>query len=168
MYMEDCDPPVTPGGEASHHGESAGPARKPGVVIVALTSSRVMQARVTTLAGRRGNAVFVSTVERLAIEARRWRRDAVLSAEARDAQPAPVPPLLREISDRCPDVALIGFCTRHTPSSDILALANAGIDVLIQEGIDDEGFALRAAYKGSIEARAARRILAAIKDVVPS
>jgi AraC-like DNA-binding protein len=148
-------------GEELHHEEMI--ERE---TVIALLLSRVTQARFSRVIGQH-ELIFVSSIEALRKTVFSRRRTTTIICETRDTDGVPVAPLLREISVRLPAIALIGYCPRSAPSADVLALANSGIDELVQEGIDDEGMALKAAYRGSIEACAARRILALVKDDIP-
>ena len=124
------------------------------------------QARIAGLVGRE-KLVVVSTVHELRERATRAPGNVVIVCEPRDADGVLTAPLLRELCEQCPALALIGFCPRAALSTDILAMANAGIDVLVQEGVDDEGIALQSAYQESIESRAARQVLVAVKGAIP-
>ena len=167
MYEQDYHEPVTPGGSASRVGEMRRDSARDSHVI-ALLLHRVTRARIATAVGRRHALVFVTSVEELANAVRECPRVRTVICEPRDAHGIPTAPVLHDLRASYPSFALIGYCPRGTASPDLLALANAGIDELVQEGLDDEGAALRAAYRGSIEACAARQVLAAVKDVIPT
>jgi AraC-like DNA-binding protein len=168
MYEPNEGGPVTPSGKASHPGNSAqSQATNMEPVIIAMLLDRLSQARIAAHVGRR-RLRLVFTVDELRDTWRQWRSGSVVVAEPRDANGVPTSPLLRDIREQAPAIAVIGYCPKSAESSDILALANAGIDGLIQEGVDDEGTALEAAFRGCIEARAAREAYASISTVIPS
>jgi AraC-like DNA-binding protein len=129
---------------------------------------RLARAKLARVLGPHGQLVWVSTIGEMRDALDAESRVGTVISEARDLRGVSASPLLREVRQNRPSVALIGYCARNTPSPDLLALANAGIDELVQEGVDDEGVALRAAYRGSIEARAARAVLSAIASLVPA
>ena len=167
MYRSKSIQPVTPRGAASSYEEDATNRVGARRVIIALLLSRVSRARIATVVDHDDELIFTSTIEELRDQVRTPRRALTIVCEPRDANGIPTAPLIREITGRSPAAAIIGYCPTDATSSDILALANAGIDELVQEGIDDEGIALRTAYRGSIEACAARDVKRAVRDVIP-
>ncbi|MEO5816401.1 MAG: helix-turn-helix domain-containing protein [Gemmatimonadaceae bacterium] len=136
-------------------------------LVVALVLGRVARARFEQAVGRSDRLEFVSTLADLRARVLGATVLVTIVAEARDETGGPTAPLLREIVVLRPATAIIGYCHAGSASADILDLACAGIDELVQEGIDDEGIALRTAFSGSIEACAARTVRAAIEHLIP-
>ncbi len=172
MYLRRDHTPVTLGGRQSRYEDvtATGIALPTTVrvrLVIALVLGRVARARFEQAIGRTDRLVFVGTLAALREEVFRATVLVTVVAEARDEQGAPTAPLLREILGVRPATAIIGYCHARSPSADILDLACAGIDELVQEGIDDEGIALRAAFSGSVEACAARSVRESIEHLIP-
>jgi AraC-like DNA-binding protein len=173
MYLRRGHEPVTLGGRQSRYEEVTAngtslAAKVRTRLVVALVLGRVARARFEQAIGRTDRLVFVSTLAALRAQLLGATVLVTIVAEARDEDGAPTAPLLREILALRPATAIIGYCHARSASADILDLACAGIDELVQEGIDDEGIALRAAFTGSIEACAARSVREAIQHLIPS
>ena len=172
MYQQRAHATVTSGGMASHHGEAMMrtptlPAGSWTRTVIALVLSRVACARIERAVGRTDRLVLVRTLADLRVTLRDVTTFVTLIAEARDNNGDPTAPFLRELLASCPATAVIGYCHTRSSSAEILELASAGIDELVQEGIDDEGIALRAAFDGGIEACAARIVRTAIDPLIP-
>ena len=172
MYLRRDHSPVTLGGRQSRYEDvttnsTALAAKVRTRLVIALVLGRVARARFEQAIGRTDRLEFVSTLAGLREQVFDARDLVTVVAEARDEYGAPTAPLLREILAERPATAIIGYCHTRSPSADILDLACAGIDELVQEGIDDEGIALRAAFTGSIEACAARSVREAIEHLIP-
>jgi AraC-like DNA-binding protein len=172
MYLRRSHEPVTLGGRQSRYEDvnangSALAAKVRTRLVVALVLGRVARARFEQAIGRTDRLVFVSTLAALRAQLFGATTLVTIVAEARDEVGSPTAPLLREILTARPATSIIGYCHARSASADILDLAWAGIDELVQEGIDDEGIALRAAFTGSIEACAARSVREAIDHLIP-
>lgn len=172
MYLENDQRAVMVGGTKSRHGEKAiredaKKARSRRRRIIALLLGRLSRARLKDAIGRDDELIFVSSVSELRAEIGRANCALTIVVEARDCGGAPTSPLLRELVAQCPAIATIGYSIASARSTDILELANAGIDELVQEGLDDTRAALRAAFSGSLEACAARAVRAAIGYLIP-
>jgi AraC-like DNA-binding protein len=172
MYLRRDQQPVTLGGRQSRYEDvnanGASLASKVRTrLVIALVLGRVARARFEQAIGRTDRLVFVGTLAALRAELSSATELVTIVTEARDESGAPTAPLLREILAASPATAIIGYCHARSASADILDLACAGIDELVQEGIDDEGIALRAAFSGSIEACAARSVREAIERLIP-
>jgi AraC-like DNA-binding protein len=136
--------------------------------VIALVLGRISRARIHDAMVGTDELQFVATVDELRTAVQRPVNALTVVAEATDSRGQPVAPLLHDLSQRMPGVALIGYIHADSPSSEILALANCGIDELIQEDVDDTISALRAAYIGSIEACAARAVRLQLAGLVPA
>ena len=172
MYQRRAQTPVTPGGTASHHGEAprragSSPTEIWTRTVIALVLSRVACARIERAVGRKDRLILVRTLADLRHTLRDVTTFVTLVAEARDQNGDPTAPYLRDVLALSPATAVIGYCHARSSSGEILELAAAGIDELVQEGIDDEGIALRAAFDGGIEACAARIVRTAIDPLIP-
>ena len=134
--------------------------------IVALILGRVSRARLGEMPGRGDEIIFVDTCSGLRAALLKPMQAITVIAEARDRSGESCIPLLREVCERMPGAATIGYALRHSSTAEILELASCGIDELIQEGVDDMGIALSAAFAGSIEACAARAVRTGVGQII--
>jgi transcriptional regulator GlxA family with amidase domain len=92
----------------------------------------------------------------------------VIVVEPRDRTGTPTIPFVRAMREQFPNVPVVAYCaiTPYT-SSDVLALARAGVNDLILRDIDDERVALRSALDAAHEHCLAERALEALTPAVP-
>ena len=171
MYQLGIQQPVTRSGRESRQGDAHSAHASTSIAtrqrfVVALLHGRVARARIADALDRGTELDFVSTIDELRAAIRACRGTLTVVTEARDALGRPAAPLIRDLAATSPAVAIIGYCAADRCSRDLLDLANAGIDELIQENIDDAGVALRAAYAGSTESCAARAVRRALEGCV--
>jgi AraC-like DNA-binding protein len=93
----------------------------------------------------------------------------VVVIDPRDRTGTPTIPFIRTIRERFPNVPTVAYCalTPYT-SSDVLALARAGVNDLILRGIDDERVTLRSALASAQDHCVARRALDVLGPSVPA
>ena len=136
--------------------------------IAALVLGRLDRARLQDAV--RGRALLepvetVSALERLV--ARSVPRVAAVVAEPFDAQRTPTAPLLARLHAEYPGIALIGYCQPgHKHSSEILALARAGVHELVFRGVDDGTTTFQQTLARASQSSAAREVLDALEPVV--
>jgi AraC-like DNA-binding protein len=107
---------------------------------------------------------FYDTVAEL-LAALGTRRLAVVVVQSRDRNGAPTDEAVRVIRAGYPSVAVIAYVPPGPAcSTDILALARAGVHELVLRGVDDIGIALRAAVASAARRAIAERVL---RDVAP-
>ena len=171
MYQARIAGTVTRSGRESRHGE----VERKSVVratsyrqraVVALVQGRLARARISAALDPNTSVTFVDTLDDLRATVRGTRCSLTVVTEARDAMGRPTTPFLRELAVQSPAVATIGYSTTERSSRDLLDLAMAGIDELIQEDVDDVGLALKAAYAGSTESCAARAVRRALEGTL--
>ncbi|MDB4912437.1 MAG: Helix-turn-helix, AraC protein [Gemmatimonadetes bacterium] len=171
MYQRPNDEPVMQGGAASPHGEKDVKPRKRTAphrrTVIALIIGRTSRARIQQASSGSDEVIFVDTIDELRNAVLRQVNALTVVAEAKDRNGEPTASFMKDLIRRMPAVAMIGYVHDDSTSADILALANSGIDELIQEGIDDTTLTLRTAYSGSIEGCAARAVRNAITELVP-
>jgi AraC-like DNA-binding protein len=116
-----------------------------------------------------GAAVRCVTRVRDMLEAIVARPYALVVVEARDADGVPTEEAVRTLRERHPDVPVLGHATaRAGLSSDVLALARAGVHELVVAGVDDVAAALRAALARAARRSSAERILHGVVALVPA
>jgi AraC-like DNA-binding protein len=161
------------GNHLPQHRPGEGPAPEPHVSsavprIAALVLGRLDRARLQDAV--RGGAVFdhvetVGALERLV--ARSVPRVAAVIAEPFDGQRTPTAPLLARLRAEYPGVALIGYCQPgHKHSTEIIALARAGVHELVFRGVDDGTTTFQQTLARASQSSAAREVLAALEPVV--
>lgn len=93
----------------------------------------------------------------------------IVVVEPRDRTGTPTIPFVRTIREQFPNVPVVAYCalTPYT-SSDVLALARAGVNDLILRGIDDERVTLRSAIEAAHEHCLAERALEVLTPLVPA
>ncbi len=172
MYDVEERGPVTRGGRQSPQGDARTSAARGTSYrqrcVVALVHGRLARARLASVLDSSTRLIFVTTLDDLRAALRGSRGTLTVVTEARDANGVTTTSFLRELAAQSPAVATIGYCTAQRTSRDLLDLASAGIDELIQEDIDDVGIALKSAYAGSTESCAARAVRRALEDVIPA
>jgi AraC-like DNA-binding protein len=94
---------------------------------------------------------------------------AVVVIDPRDRSGNPTIPFIRKIREEYPNVPMVAYCalTPYT-SSDVLALARAGVNDLILRGIDDERVTLRSALASAQDHCVAKRALDVLAPSVPA
>ena len=108
----------------------------------------------------------VDRVEELvgALEARPF---ALVVVEARDADGVATAEAVRAVRARHPALVVVGYARlRSGMSSDVLALARAGVHELVVGGVDDVVVALRAALGSAAHRWTAERVLAELESLV--
>lgn len=135
--------------------------------IVAMVQGRHVRARLKDALSPFDEIVFVETIGQLRPALQSQVHAMTVIVEARDLAGESAVPLLRDLAERMPAVATMGYVRSGPQSADLLELATSGIDALIQEGVDDVGVSLRAAYRGGIEGCAARAVRSAVQELIP-
>jgi AraC-like DNA-binding protein len=136
--------------------------------IAALVLGRLDRARLQDAV--RGTAILeqvdrVVDLERLVV--RSVPRVSAVVAEPYDSHRTPTAPMLARLKAEYPGVALIGYCLPgHTHSSEILALARAGVHELVFRGIDDATATFQQTLARASQASASREVLNALRPVV--
>lgn len=93
---------------------------------------------------------------------------ALVVVEARDADGVSTEETVRALLVRHPDLAVLGYtAARPGMSSDVLALARAGVHELVVAGIDDVASVLRTALARAARRSSAERILRELAAFVP-
>jgi AraC-like DNA-binding protein len=88
--------------------------------------------------------------------------------ECRDSDGCPTVPVVQTIRRGYPSIPIVAYApTGRTSSSDILAMAHAGIHELIMEGFDDVSVALRTVAERATRQCAAARVLDALQPDLP-
>lgn len=173
MYQAKTAATVTRSGRESRHGEATQKSVARATTyrqraIVVLVQSARARARIASVLDASTRVTMTSTLDELRSAVRASRETLTVVAEARDAMGMTTVPFLRELAEHSPAVAIIGYCAADRTSRDLLDLANAGIDELVQENIDDVGIALKAAYAGSTESCAARAVRRELEGTMPA
>lgn len=136
--------------------------------LAALVLGRLDSARLQDAV--RGQAVLervetVAALERLV--ARSVPRVAAVISEPHDVERTPTAPTLARLRLEYPGVAIIGYCQPgHKHSSEIIALARAGVHELVFRGVDDVTSTFRQALARASQSSAAREVLRALRRVV--
>jgi AraC-like DNA-binding protein len=151
------------------------PAFPHGDSVLALLRDREVIARLTEALrpGKPGApphaGATVRCVERVGdllagLEARPY---ALAVVEARDADGIATAEAVRELRERHPSLVVVGYTrVRSGMSSDVLALARAGVHELVVGGVDDVVVALRAALGSAAHRWTADRVLAELQAIV--
>lgn len=136
--------------------------------VAALVLGRLDRARLQDAV--RGRAILeqVNTVTALEqLVARSVPRVSAIIAEPFDIHHTPVSPTLARLRAEYPGVALIGFCQPgHRYSSEIIAMARAGVHELVFRGVDDSGETFRQTLARASQTSAGREVLNALRDVI--
>lgn len=136
--------------------------------VAALVLGRLDRARLQDAV--RGRAILeqVDTVAALEqLVARSVPRVSAVIAEPFDIHRTPVAPTLARLRAEYPGVALIGFCQpSHKYSSEIIAIARAGVHELVFRGVDDSGETFRQTLARASQTSAAREVLNALREVI--
>ncbi|MES2178266.1 MAG: AraC family transcriptional regulator [Gemmatimonadota bacterium] len=135
-------------------------------VVLALVLGRIAQARLRSALTASDEIRFFETVADVREALADSAHALMVLMEAKDVSGDPTAPLFRFLTDHAPAIVTIGFLPHASPSAGIRDLVNSGVNALIQEGVDDFGMALRAAYDGGIEACAARAVRRALDPIV--
>ena len=166
-------PPMAAGNHLPQHrqGESATSETPVGNLyarVAALILGRLDRARLQDAV--RGRAILeqVDTVTALEqLVARSVPRVSAVIAEPFDIHRTPVAPTLARLRAEYPGVALIGFCQPgHKHSTEILAIARAGVHELVFRGIDDTGETFRQTLARASQTSAAREVLNALRPMI--
>jgi AraC-like DNA-binding protein len=138
--------------------------------VAALVLGRLDRARLQDAV--RGRAILEQVDTVVALEqlvARSVPRVSAVVAEPFDIHRTPVAPTLARLRAEYPGVALIGFCQpSHRHSSEIIAMARAGVHELVFRGVDDSGDTFRQTLARASQTSAAREVLNALRDVIPA
>ena len=136
--------------------------------IAALVLGRLDRARLQD--AMRGRAILEQVDNVAALEqlvARSVPRVAAVIAEPYDSHRTPTAPMLARVRAEYPGVALIGYCQPgHKHSTEILALARAGVHELVFRGIDDTTSTFQQTLARASQSSAAREGLNALRQVV--
>jgi AraC-like DNA-binding protein len=136
--------------------------------VAALILGRLDRARLQDAV--RGRAILEQVDTVIALEqlvARSVPRVSAVIAEPFDIHRTPVAPTLARLRAEYPGVALIGFCQPgHKHSTEILAIARAGVHELVFRGIDDSGETFRQTLARASQTSAAREVLNALRPVI--
>jgi AraC-like DNA-binding protein len=107
----------------------------------------------------------VASLEQLV--ARTIPRVSAVIAEPYDAVRTPTAPTLARLRADYPGIALIAYCSPgHRHCTEILSLANAGVNELVFRGVDDTAAAFRQALARASQSSAAREVLEALRSIV--
>ena len=136
--------------------------------IAALVLGRLDRARLQDATRGRALLEQVETVGALEhLVARSVPRVAAVIAEPFDAQRTPTAPLLARLRAEYPGVALIGYCQPgHKHTSEILALARAGVHELVFRGVDDTAATFQQTLARASQSSAAREVLNALRPMI--
>ena len=136
--------------------------------IAALVLGRLDRARLGDAVRGRALVRYVDTVAALELlVARSVPRVSAVVAEPFDAQRTPAAPLLARLRAEYPGVALIGYCQPgHKHSSEIIALAKAGVHELVFRGVDDSASTFQQTLAKASQGSAAREVLTALKPLI--
>lgn len=89
--------------------------------------------------------------------------------EPRDDSGSSTAPLVGELRDAFPRIPVLAYCDhRRDRSTDILALARAGVHELVFRGVDDVRPALGSALASAARHCTAAELLAGLRDAVPA
>lgn len=136
--------------------------------VLALVLDRKQQARLLDAVRGRAAIRFYADVDALLDAIRHGPASAVIT-ECADGVGRSMLPAIEQIRAGFPSVSVIALVTPgRTPSSEILAVAQAGVHELVMQGFDDEGIALRAALESATRRCAAARVLMALGPTMPS
>lgn len=146
-----------------HPGEAASPP------IAALIVSRQARARVQGSLRSSSALTFYESAGELAGAVRARPVQAVI-LEPRDRDGVLTAPIARSIREGFPSVPVLAYCEvmRPAASSDILALARAGVNELVFKDVDDLGVALRSALASAERRCLAARALSELAPHVPA
>ena len=156
------------GGRPSRVRAAGAPApsrSQPGAV--ALLLDRVARARVVDALRPHSGVVFVDTAD--AVIARVSSAPASLVIlECRDREGRSTVATVQALREGYPSVPIIAYTAPgRTSSSEILAMARAGVHELVMQGFDDVGAALRTVTDSAMRRCATARVLAALDADLP-
>lgn len=120
----------------------------------------------------RGRAILdpvdsVAALEHLV--ARSVPRVAAIIAEPYDISRTPTAPILARLRAEYPGVALIGYCQPgHKHSTEIIALARAGVHDLVFRGVDDTTLTLQQALARASQSSASHGVLQVLRPRLPA
>lgn len=139
----------------------------PSAPAVALLRDRVAQARVLDVLKAYSGVVFVDTAREMLDHVADGPIGLVI-VECRDREGASTLPTVQSIRRGYPSVSIIAYTSPgQTPSSEILAMAHAGVHELIIQGFDDVGTTLRAVVESALRRCAATRVMQALERDLP-
>ncbi len=134
---------------------------------VALLLDRVTRARVIEALRPHTTVVFVETSADL-LACVRGVPISLVILEFRDRGGSQTLPAVQSIRRGFPSIPIVAYTTPgRTPSSDILAMAHAGVHELIMQGFDDVGIALRTVVESAARRCAATRVISALESDLP-
>jgi len=134
----------------------------------ALLVDRVARARVLEALRTSGGVVFPETDADL-LELVKSRLISLVILECRDRTGRSTLPVVEQIRRGYPSVPIVAYASLGgTASSDILAMAHAGIHELIIQNFDDVGAALRTVAASAARQCAAARVLVALRPDLPA
>lgn len=138
------------------------------VPAAALLLDRVTRARVREALRPYCPVVFPDTVGELMTHLRSGPISLVI-LECRDRDGRSTVGAVEAIRTGYPSIPLVAYmCLSQAASSEILAMAHAGIHELIIQGFDDVGVALRAAAESAVRRCASTRVLNALEGDLPT
>lgn len=133
----------------------------------ALLLDRVARARVIEVLRPTTNVVFAENAAELLARIASGPISLVI-LECRDREGRQTLPAVQAIRKGYPSIPVVAYtCPGRTSSSDILAMAHAGVHELIMQGFDDMGVALRAVMESAARRCAATRVLDALRVDLP-
>lgn len=136
--------------------------------VLALLLDRVARARVTDVVRGRTSVVFCCRTEELRERLKAGSVSVVLT-ECRDQAGQPTLPAVEAIRAGYPSLPVIAYVLPgRTPSSEVLAMAQAGVHELVIQGFDDVGITLRAVLESASRHCAGTRVLQALHLRVPA
>ncbi len=142
-------------------------ARAPSLAAVLLLD-RVARARVVEALRPRTTACFADTAADLQALVLGGRVNLVI-LECRDRNGCETLPVVQAIRHGYPSVPIVAYTyPGRTSSSDILAMAHAGVHELIMQGFDDVGIALRTVTESAARRCAASRVMDALGRDLPA
>lgn len=135
--------------------------------VVALVLTRERRARIVAGVGRAATVCFCQQRDELAALAAHPSTVVVIT-EARDANQAPVAPIVARVTAGRSCVPVIAYVAcPGTPPNDIVDVVRAGASDLIREGFDDAGVAFRAALRTAVVRAAASLVTRDVAPVAP-
>ena len=141
------------------------PSTAPAAVLLL---DRVARARVTEVLRPSTSIVFAEDAGALLTRIAAGPISLVI-LECRDRDGSQTLPAVQSIRKNHPSVPVVAYtCPGRTSSSDILAMAHAGVHELIMQGFDDVGVALRTVIESAARRCAATRVMDALRLDLPA
>ena len=142
----------------------------PAITVIACAIPPRHYARLTDATRGRARLSYVDTFDELARSLRSATEQVdIVVVPARDAHGQDALRVVREIVSARPRLAIVAYCQAGSQySTDIRALAAAGVHQFVFAGIDDSGVAFRAVLEAASRQCAAEWVMAQLSPVIPT